>query len=68
MFTWSNVHIMNAYVVNVCIREDDKKSPKMLPPPLPITYPKMYSIIFPNIISYANTSHLIIAFVDIVQT
>ena len=61
MFPWSTVHVMNAYADNVCINEDDNNSPKEnVPPPLPLSYPKIYHIIVPEIISYANTSHFII--------
>ena len=67
MFTWSSVHVMNEYVDNVCIREDETNSPKEnVSPPLPIPYPKIYPIIVPKIISYDNTSHFIIVFVDVV--
>ena len=63
MFPWSNVYVMNAYVDNVCIREDDNNSPKEnLPPPLPLNYSKIYPIIVPGIISYASTSNFIIVF------
>ena len=61
MFNWSTVHVMNVYVDNVCIREDDNNIPREnVPPPLPLSYPKIYPIIVPEIISYANTSHFII--------
>ena len=47
MFTWSTVHVMNGYIDNVCIGEDDDNSPKEnVPPPFPLTYPKIYPIIF----------------------
>ena len=56
---------MNSYVDNVCICEYDNNSPKEnLPPTLPLLYPKIYPIIGPGLISYANTSHFIIVFVD----
>ena len=68
MFTCITVHIMNAYVDNVCIREDDTKCPKEnVPPPLPIPYPKIYPIVVPKLIRYFNTSHFIILFFDIVH-
>ena len=45
MFTCITVHIMNEYVDNVCIREDEKNSPKEnVPPPLPLSYPKIYTL------------------------
>ena len=28
MFPWSNMYVMNAYVDNVCIHEDDNNIPK----------------------------------------
>ena len=57
------MHVIDIYVYNVCIREDDNNAPKEnLPPPLPHTYPKIYPIIVPGLISYANTSHFIIVF------
>ena len=59
MFTWSTVHVMNVYVDNVCILEDDNNN---LPPPLPLPYPKIYPIIVPGIISYANTYYFVIVF------
>ena len=63
MFPCITVHVMNSYVDNLCIREDDTNSPKEnLPPPLPLFYPQIYPIIVPGIISYANTSHFIIIF------
>ena len=61
MFPWGTVHVMNVYVDNVCIHEDDNNSPKEnLPLPLPVPYPKIYPIIVPGVISYANTSRFII--------
>ena len=61
MFPWSTMHAMNAYVDNLCIREDDNNIQKEnLPPPLPLPYPKIYHIIVPGLISYANTFHFII--------
>ena len=66
MFPWSNLHVMNEYVDNVLILEDDTNSIKEnVPPPLPVTYPKVYPIAAPKIISYSNTSHLIIVFDDV---
>ena len=63
MFPWSTVQVMNAYIDNVYILEDDKNIPKEnVPPTLPLPYPKIYPIIFPGLISYANTSHFIIVF------
>ena len=38
-----------------------------LPQPILVTYPKIYPIVVPKIIIYANTSHLIIAFLDVVH-
>ena len=61
MFPWSTVHVMNAYLDNVCIREDDNNSPnENVPPPLPLPYPKIYPMTVPEIVIYANTSHFII--------
>ena len=63
MFPWSTMHVMNAYVYNICICEDDNNSPREnVPPPVPLSHPKIYPIIVPGIISYANTSHFIIVF------
>ena len=63
MFPWSTMHVMNAYVDNLCIREYDNNIPKEnLPPPLPLPYPKIYPIIVPWLIIYANTSHFITVF------
>ena len=63
MFPWITVHVMNAYVDNVWICEDDNNSPKEnVPPPLPLPYPKIYPIIVPGLISYANTSNFIIVY------
>ena len=63
MFYWSIMSVMNAYVDHVCIREDEKNSPKEnVPPPLPLPYPKIYPIIVPGIIRYANTYHFILVF------
>ena len=54
---------MNTYVDNLYNIEDDNNSPKEnVLPPLPLSYPKVYPIIFPGIISYANTSHFVIVF------
>ena len=58
MFPRSAVHVMNAYVDNVCICEYENNTPKEnVPPPLPLPYPKIYPIIFPGIINYAITFH-----------
>ena len=63
IFPWSTLHVMNAYVDNICIFEDDNNIPKEnLSPPLIIPYPKIYLIVVPGLISYANTSHFIIVF------
>ena len=63
MFTLSAVHVINEYVDKVCIHEDEKNTPKENPPPkIPLPYPKIYPIIVPGIISYANISHFIIVF------
>ena len=68
MFPWSTVHVMNAYVDNVYICGDYNNTPKEnVPPPLPITYPKIYPIIVPGLICYAKNSHLIVVFVDAVH-
>ena len=65
MLYWSTVHVMNEYVDNVCICEDENNIPKdNLPLQLPLTYPKIYPTIAPGLISYASTSHFIILFVD----
>ena len=63
MFPWITVHVMNAYIDNVRISEDDNNTQKEnLRPPLPLPYPKIYHLIVPGIISYANTSNFIIVF------
>ena len=68
MFPWSNVHVLDAYVDNLFICEDDTNSPKEnVPPPIPLPYPKIYPIIFPGLIIYSNTSHFNIVFVDAVH-
>ena len=68
MFHCSNVHVINAYVDNVCICEDEVNIPKEnVPPPLPVPYSNIYPILVPNIVSYTNTSHFIIVFVDVVH-
>ena len=68
MFTWIAVHVINEYLYNVRINEDENNSPKEnAPPPLPVPYLKIYPIVVPKIISYANTSHFIIVFVDVVH-
>ena len=65
MFNWSTVNFMNTCVDNVYICEDENNIPKEKVPPLPpIPYPKIYPIIVPRIIRYANTSHFIIVFFD----
>ena len=59
---------MNEYVDIVCILEDDtNRSKENVPPPHPVPYTKICPILVPNIISYDNTSHLIILFVDVVH-
>ena len=69
MFPWSTVHVMNSYVDNVCIHENDKNIPqKNVPTPLPLPYNKIYPRIVPGIISYANTSHVIIVFFGAVHS
>ena len=66
MFTYSTVHVMNAYVDNLCICEDDNNIPKQnVPPPLPVPYPTIYPILVPCLIRYVNTSHFIAIFVDV---
>ena len=61
MFPWSTIHRMNTYVDNVFICEDENNNPKQnVPPPLPLPYHKIYHIIVPGLISYANTFHIII--------
>ena len=66
MFPWVAVHVMNAYVDNVCILEDDNNIPKEnIPPPIHLPYLKIYPILVPEIISNSNTSHFIIVFVDV---
>ena len=68
MFPWIPVDVMNAYVADACIRDDDTNSPKEnVPPPLPVFYTKIYPIVVPNIIIYVNTSHFVIVFVDVVH-
>ena len=68
MFTWRTVHFIHVCVDNVCICEYDNSIPKEnLPPPLPLPYPQIYPIIVPGIISYANTPHFVIVFVDAVH-
>ena len=63
MVFWSTVHVMNEYLDNICIREDDTNRPKEnVTPPLHVPYPKIYHIEVPKIISYANTSHFIFVF------
>ena len=58
MFTCITVHVMNAYLLHVFICEDDTNGPKeSVPPPLTVTYPQIYTIVCPKIISYANTSY-----------
>ena len=42
IFTWSNMHITNEYVDNVCIfKDDNNRSKENVPPPLPLPYPKI---------------------------
>ena len=68
IFPWSTVNVTNSYVDNVCICEDGTNSPKEnAPPPIPVPYPKIYPIVFSNIIRYVNTSHFILVFVDVVH-
>ena len=65
MFPCSNIHVMNAYVYNLCIREYVNNSPKEnVQPPLPLPCPKIYPIIVPGLISYSNTSYFIIVLFD----
>ena len=67
VFPWSNVNI-NAYGDNVCISKDNTNSlEENVPPPLPVTYQKIYPILVPKINIYDNTSHFIIVFVDVVH-
>ena len=69
MFPWSNLHAMYAYLDSLCIFEDDTNRPKEnVPPPFPLTYPKIHLTIVPGIIRYSNTSHFNIVFVDAVHT
>ena len=63
MFPRSTVHVMNEYVDNVCISEDNQNTPKEnILRPLPLPYPQTYHGIVPGIISYSNTSHFILVF------
>ena len=62
------MHVMNVYVDNASIFEDDTNiSKENVPPPLPVTYPKIYHIVVPKIIRYSNISHSIIVFVGVVH-
>ena len=68
MFPWIDLHVMNEYVDNAYIHEDDTNiSKENVPPPLPVPYPKIYHILVPKIIRYSNTSHSIIVFVGVVH-
>ena len=56
MFSFSTVHVINEYVDNASIREDDTNTLKEnVPSPIPVPYPKIYPILVPKIISYSNT-------------
>ena len=69
MFPWSTLHVMNEYIDNVCISEDDINIPKEnVSPPLLLLYPKIHPILVPGIIRYVNTLHFIILFVDAVHS
>ena len=69
LFPWSTVHVMNIYIYHLCICEYDTNRPKEnVPPPLPLTYSKIYPKIVPGIISYYNTPHFNILFIDAVHT
>ena len=62
------MRVINVYVDHVWAPEDDTNIPKEnVPPPLPDSYPKIYPISVPKIISYASTSHFIIVFFDVVH-
>ena len=62
------MHVMNAYVYNLCIHTDDTKRPiENAPPPITLPYPKIYPIVVTKIISHANTYHLIIVFVGVIH-
>ena len=66
MFHWSNMHVIDENLDNAQIRVDDtNRSKENVPPPLPVLYTKNYLIAVPKIISYANTSHFFIVFVEV---
>ena len=68
MFPWSTVHVMNAYVDNVCINKDYTNIPEEnVPPPIPAPYPKIYPLKVPELIRYVNTYHFIIVIFDVVH-
>ena len=66
MFTCITMNVMNEFLDNICIHEADINIPKEnIPPPLPVTFPKIYPIVVPKSIRYANNSYFIIVFVDV---
>ena len=68
ILTYSNVNVMNSYVDNVCISEDESDNPKEnAPPTLPFPYSSIYPVIFCGLISYVNTYHFIILFFYVVH-
>ena len=68
MFPCSNVHVMNAYVDNVCILDYDTNNPKgNLSPTFPVPYPNIYTIVVPKPVRYVNTSYFIILFAGVVH-
>ena len=67
MFTWITIHVINEYLYNVRINEDENNSPKEnAPPPLPVPYLKIYPIVVPKITVYDNNSHFVFVFFDVV--
>ena len=68
MFPCCNANVVNTFVYNVFIHEDDTNTPKVdRPPPLHVTHLKIYPIVVLNLIINVNTSHFIVVFFAIVR-
>ena len=59
--------LMHMYMMYAFMRMTPTSQKENVPPLLPVPYPKIYPIVVPKIINYANTSHFIIVFVDVVH-
>ena len=65
---WSIINSMNQFIYNLCVSEYCTNILKEnVPPLLYVPYPNIYHIVVPKLIIYANISHFVILFFDVVH-